>query len=88
MQQMAQQQTQQVIIPVPPAAGSQQQGVPTEATAAMISALNDVKLTGTSNSAKKQKQHDVMDHLEEHPQLSGSPATGNNRNQPPGGGGH
>ena len=75
-------------MPVTPAAGSPQQPMTPGGTDAMIEALNEVNLTGKSKSAKKQKQHDVMDILEEHPQLSGSPATDNNRNQPPGGGGH
>ena len=75
-------------MPVTPAAGPPQQAMTTEGTAAMIVALNEVNLTGKSKSAKKQKQHDVMDHHPEHPQLTGSPATNNNRNQPPGGGGH
>ena len=55
MQQMAQQQHRQVIMPVQPAAGTPQQAMTTEGTAAMIGALNEVNLTGKSKSAKKQK---------------------------------
>ena len=88
MQQIAQQQHHQVKMPVPPAVGPPQQAMTPEGTAAMIVALNEVNLTGKSKSAKKQKQYDVMDHHAEHPQLTGSPATDNNRNQPPGGSGH
>ena len=82
------QQSGQVIMSVPPAAGTTQQALPTESTAAMIEALNGVTLTGQSPSAKKVKHHDMMDHHEEHPQLKGPPTTDNNRNPPPGGGGH
>ena len=71
MQRMAQQQPHQVIMPVPPAAGPPQQAMTPEGTAAMIVALNEVNLTRKSKSAKKQKQHDVMDHHPEHPQLTG-----------------
>ena len=88
MQQMTQQSS-QVMMSVPSAAGTTHQALSTEITPAMIEAMNGVTLAGQSSSAKKLKQHDMMDHHEEHPKLKGGPpTTDNNRNQPPGGGGH
>ena len=73
------QQPSQVMTSVPPAAGTPQQTLPTEITAAMIQSLNAVTLAGQSPLAKKQKQHDEMDHHEEHPKLTRGPQTTDNR---------
>ena len=87
MQQMAQQ-SRQVIMPVPQAAGTTHQAITTEGTAVMIEALNGVNLTRKSQSAKKLKQYDEMDHHEEYLLLKGPPTIDNNRNRPLGGGCH
>ena len=87
MQQMAQQ-SGQVMMSVPPAAGTTQQALSTEITPAMIEAMNGVTLAAQSPSAKKVKVNDMMDHHDDHPQLQGPPTTDTNRNLPPGGGGH
>ena len=85
------QQSSKVMTSVSTATGIPQQAVPTEITTVMIQKLNSVILAGKSPLAKKHKQHDVMDHLEDHPQLTGRPQSTDSRNPlqpPPEGGWH
>ena len=98
MQQMSQQdnhvqqQPSRVMPSVSQAAGTPQQEPPIYTTATMVQSLNNIQLTEKAPSAKKQKQHDEMDHHQEHPILNGGPQTAdNNRNSsqlPPTGGEH
>ena len=76
-----QQQSSRVLPFVPPAAGIQQQEPPPYTTTTMLEAVNDIQLTGKLHLAKKHKQHDVMDHLEDHPQLTGRLQSTDSTNQ-------